>query len=436
MIRKKMKRLVRWKKASVKKPLFVFGAKGVGKSYLLKDFGKNEFEDLVYVNCESNIFSSDIFNDNIQFYDIVKKLELIFNKVIDKDSSLIVFDEIEKNPVILKSLLESSQNSMEYYVASIMSTSASYAFEKYSINPEIIDYVTISPLSFEEFLINTQNEELALKIWECFNSNEPMPGLLHKKAFDLYYDYLIVGGIPEAVNEYINTSSVVSSIDYQKNMIDIYKSVLLDNKDIKTSKKVIQTYESIPSQLFKNNKKFKYKLVENGSTSNYLADSIMSILDSCLAFKCCKIEASEGNNLVLDPNSFVLYLNDVGLLTYLSEFPIYFIRNRDAVNEKMYDILSKNYIACSLKDNNLDLYYWKNKYDSKLDFVVKMNDTDLIPIEVKSDNSVKSRSLCNFMNTYNPKYGIRLSTKNFSFKTNIKYIPLYAAFCINKNNLE
>ena len=133
--------------------------------------------------------------------------------------------------------------------------------------------------------------------------------------------------------------------------------------------------------------------------------------------------------------SFKLYMNDVGLLTNLSEFPIYLLKNRDAANELMIGMLTENYVASSLKFNGLNLNYWKNDYDSEVDFILQSTNGNIIPLEVKSSANTKSRSLNNYIKEYSPKYGIRVSTKNFGYENNIKSVPLYAVFCINQDNL-
>lgn len=135
-------------------------------------------------------------------------------------------------------------------------------------------------------------------------------------------------------------------------------------------------------------------------------------------------------------DSFKLYMNDVGLLTNLSEFPLYLIKNREAVNEVMIGMLTENYVASSLKYNGLNLNYWKNEYDSEVDFVLQSEKGKIIPVEVKSSTHIKARSLSNYISEYNPSYAIRISSKNFGFENNIKSVPLYAVFCINENNLD
>ena len=296
--------------------------------------------------------------------------------------------------------------------------------------------MTIYPLSFDEFLINSGNDLLLEKIMECYNTNSIMPDLLHKKALDLYYNYLVIGGMPEVVNEFINSNSLISAIDYQKAIIESYKSDITKYSESNDALKIIATFQSIPVQLAKENKKFQYKLVQKGGTSSIFGDSINWLVSAGIANKCIKTKIGIPLKMYEELESFKLYMNDVGLLTNLSEFPIYLIEKREAVNEVMVGMLTENYVASSLKYNGLNLNYWKNDYDSKIDFVLQSEKGLIVPLEVKSSIHTKSRSLNNYMEEYKSKYGIRVSSKNFGFKNYIKSVPLYAVFCITKNNLD
>ena len=291
-------------------------------------------------------------------------------------------------------------------------------------------------MSFEEFLINTNNELLLNKISESFQTNEAMPELIHNKAMELYYDYLSIGGMPEVVNTYINTNSIISAVDYQKAIIESYRNDITKYCDTSDAPKIIATFDSIPIQLAKDNKKFQYKLIQKGGTSTLFGDSINWLVNAGIVNECVKSKIGIPIKMYEELDSFKLYMNDTGLLTNLSSFPIYLIKNRDAVNESMIGMLTENYVACTFKYNGLNLNYWKNDYDSELDFILQSDKGLIIPVEVKSGEHTKSRSLNNYIQEYNPKYAIRISGKNFGFKNNIKSVPLYAAFCINKYNLD
>lgn len=242
--------------------------------------------------------------------------------------------------------------------------------------------------------------------------------------------------MPEVVREYITSNSVINAIDYQKSIIESYKNDITKYSETSSSPKIIATFDSIPVQLAKDNKKFQYKLVQKGGTSTIFGDSINWLVNAGIVNKCVKTKIGVPLKMYEELDSFKLYMNDVGLLTNLSEFPIYLIKNREAVNETMLGMLTENYVASSLKYNNLNLNYWKNDFESKLDFILQSNNGLVIPLEVKTSDHTKSRSLNNYVSEYKPKYSIRVSTKNFGFKNNIKSVPLYAVFCINKQNLD
>ena len=437
MERKAMADLIAWKKNKNRKPLLLYGARQVGKTYLVKEFGEKHFNDIIYVNFETNDIVSKIIDENISPEHIIKNLEIIFGRVIDKENTLIFFDEIQKNTRALTSLKYFCEDAREYYIIGAGSLLGVHINKKeFSFPVGKVDFLTIYPLSFEEFLLNSTNGLLIDKIKECFNNNEKMPEVLHKKALDLYYDYLAIGGMPEVVKEFFNTNSVINAIDYQKDIIESYKNDITKYSESNYAPKIISTFDSIPVQLAKDNKKFQYKLVQKGGTSTIFGDSINWLVNAGIVNRCVKTKIGVPLKMYEELDSFKLYINDVGLLTNLSEFPIYLIKNRYAVNETMLGMLTENYVASSLKFNGLNLNYWKNDYDSELDFILQSEKGLIIPLEVKTSNHTKSRSLNNYMNEFIPKYGIRLSSKNFGFKNNIKSVPLYAAFCINKQSLD
>ena len=437
MERKAMADLVAWKNSKNRKPLLLYGARQVGKTYLVKEFGERYFKDVIYVNFETNDIIGKMIDENINSEYIIKNLEIAFGKVIDKDNTLIFFDEIQKNSRALTSLKYFCEDAPEYYVIGAGSLLGVHVNQKkFSFPVGIVEFLTIYPLSFEEFLINTDNSLLVDRIRECFKSNQQMPDIIHKKALELYYDYLSIGGMPEVVQEFINTNSTINAIDHQKGIIESYKNDITKYSESSDAPKIIATFDSIPVQLAKDNKKFQYKFVQKGGTSTIFGDSINWLVNAGIVNECIKTKIGVPLKMYEELDSFKLYMNDVGLLTNLSEFPIYLIKNREAVNETMIGMLTENYVASSLKYNGLNLNYWKNEYDSELDFILQSEKGLIIPLEVKTSNHTKSRSLNNYMQEFNPKYGIRLSSKNFGFKNNIKSVPLYAAFCINKNSLD
>ena len=437
MERKAMNELIKWKDKKNRKPLLLYGARQVGKTYLVKEFANKYFKDIIYVNFETNKIIGQIIDENISPKYIIENLEIAFNKKIDKDNTLIFFDEIQKNTRALTSLKYFQEESPEYYVIGAGSLLGVHIKKKeFSFPVGKVDFLTIYPLSFEEFLINTDNQLLLDKIKECYETNSIMPTLMHKKALDLYYDYLAVGGMPEVVQEFINSGSTINAIDYQKDIIESYKNDITKYSEPSDANKIIATFDSIPIQLAKDNKKFQYKLVQKGGTSTIFGDSIDWLANAGIVNKCIKTKIGVPLKMYEELDSFKLYMNDVGLLTNLSEFPLYLIKNREAANEMMIGMLTENYVASALKYNGLNLDYWKNDFDSKLSFILQSENGLIIPVEVKASIHTKSKSLNNYIKDYKPKYAIRISSKNFGFKNNIKSVPLYAVFCINKSNLD
>ncbi len=437
MERKAMRDLIEWKNKKNRKPLLLYGARQVGKTYLVKQFALEYFKDIIYVNFETNNIVSKIIDENISPSYIIKNLEIVFNKKINQDTTLIFFDEIQKNTRALTSLKYFCEEAPEYYVIGAGSLLGVHINKKeFSFPVGKVDFLTIYPLSFEEYLINTKNDLLLEKIKECFSKNEPMETLLHQKALDLYYDYLAIGGMPEVVNEFINSNSMISAIDYQKAIIEAYKNDITKYSEPANAPKIIATFDSIPVQLAKENKKFQYKLVQKGGTSSIFGDSINWLVNAGIVNKCVKTKIGVPLKMYEELDSFKLYMNDVGLLTNLSEFPIYLIKNREAVNEVMIGMLTENYVASSLKYNGLNLNYWKNEFNSEVDFILQSEKGLIIPLEVKASIHTKSKSLNNYLEEYKPKYGIRVSSKNFGFKNKIKSVPLYAVFCLTTSNLD
>lgn len=437
MERKAMQDLINWKNKKNRKPLLIYGARQVGKTYLVKEFGNRYFEDIIYINFETNTLIGKIFDEDINPANIIKNIEVIFGKKIEKEKTLIFFDEIQRNTRALSSLKYFCEDAKDYFVIAAGSLLGVHINKKdYSFPVGKVDFLTIYPLSFEEFLLNSGYEQLVNEIKKCYVNNSKMQDIMHEKALELYYDYLTLGGMPEVVSEYLTNNSLIEAIDYQKNIIESYKNDITkycDNSSL--ANKIIACFDSIPVQLGKDNKKFQYKLVQKGGTSSIFGDSISWLVNAGITNKCVKSNIGVPLKMYEEIESFKLYMNDVGLLTNLSEFPIYLLKNRAAANELMIGMLTENYVASSLKFNGLNLNYWKNDYDSEVDFILQSTNGNIIPLEVKSSVNTKSRSLNNYIKEYSPKYGIRVSTKNFGYENNIKSVPLYAVFCINQDNL-
>ena len=288
------------------------------------------------------------------------------------------------------------------------------------------------PMNFEEFLIATGNEMLRNKIKECYKEMTPMPDFAHEQAIKLYKQYLCVGGMPEAVKNFVENDLDILKFDTHI-ISDIKEMYIADmQKYVKNNLetvKIEKIYKNIPSQLAKENKTFKYNFIEeNGRKRKY-----ESSIDWLVAAKMILIDYNVKRQEIplkvyIDEDNFKIYLSDVGILTNMSEikFPDIMLDNTFIYK----GAITENYVAQELTSKEESLYYWTSKRNAEIDFILYSEEDGIIPIEVKSGNNVRSISLNMYMKEYNPKYAIRFSTRNFGFENNIKSIPLYAVFCI------
>ena len=337
----------------------IYGARQVGKTYLVSEFGKTYFDDMIYVNFEKNDIVSNMINEDITPEFIIKNLEVIFEKKIDKDKTLIFFDEIQRNPRALTSLKYFCEEASEYHIIGAGSLLGVYINEKdYSFPVGKVELLTIYPLSFEEFLFNTNNKILLDEIRECFITNKAMSSVMHTKAMDLYYDYLVVGGMPEIVQDYINNNSFISASDLQYTILESYKNDIIkycENKQ--EASNILSTFDSIPNQLAKDNKKFQYKLIIKGGTSSIFGESIDWLVNAGIVNKCVKVKPFIPLKMNEEIESFKIYMGDTGLLIKSSNYPIYLIKSLDQVNEVMIGMITDNYVQEEFKINDLNLNY-------------------------------------------------------------------------------
>lgn len=287
------------------------------------------------------------------------------------------------------------------------------------------------PMNFEEFLMATGKEMLLNKIKECYSKMEAMPSFAHEQALTLYKQYLCVGGMPESVNNFIEND--LDILKYDSNIIsNIIEMYIADMKkyvkgNIETVK-IEKVYKNIPSQLAKDKKTFRYNLIDDDGRKRKYETPIEWLVSAGMVLASYKIKKSEiPLKVYIDEEMFKLYLSDVGLLTSISE-----IKYPDIMLERTFEFkgaITENYIAQEFAAKDTSLYYWTYGRNAEVDFII-YNEDGIIPVEVKSGNSVKSTSLNLYIKENKPKYAIRISTKNFGFENNIKSIPLYATFLI------
>ena len=430
MKREIISELLKWKNSNNRKPLLIHGARQVGKTYIVKQFGKENYDNLIYVNFETNQEVSSQISESIDAKYIINKLELFYGEKILPEKTLIFFDEIQANERALTSLKYFYEQAPEYHVIAAGSLLGIAINRKnYSFPVGKVQMINMYPLSFKEFLVAIGRENLIETIQEHFESNKRMDKDIHELCLKLYRTYLVVGGMPEVVQTYLEEQKIISTIDVQTEILQSYERDMTKYADNSLSNRIISAFDSIPVQLAKDNPKFQYKVISKGGTSSIFGEAILWLKNSGIVNQVYKATAELPLEIHKDLTSFKLYMSDVGLFVNKARYPLYQIDLSSQPTMISMGPLTEHYVAKELKVKGFETYYWESDGKAELDFLIQ-KDIDIVPIEVKSNVHTKARSLDLYMKKYNPKYAIRISEKNFGFENGIKSVPLYAVFCI------
>jgi len=433
MKRKIIAELVAWRNKKNRMPLIVNGARQVGKTYALEVFAKENFDNVVYLNMEIETPLRTFLDGDISPKRIIQHLELTKKQPIIAEKTLIFFDEIQACERALTSLKYFCEQAPEYYVVAAGSLlGVAVNREKYSFPVGKVNELQMFPLDFEEFLWAMGYDGLANEIKNHFESNEPMNKALHQLALELYKKYLIVGGMPAVVKNFIETNSFLSAALIQNDIFNEYTADMSKYADTTTSVKIRACYNSIPAQLAKENRKFQYKIVQKGGTATIFGESIEWLNFAGTVLKCQKI--TEGTLPIVAYQyfpDFKLYMSDVGLLTLKSRLPAELLVAEENEGNTFMGVVSENYVAQAFSANKIPLFYWKNDNTAEVDFVIQQG-VNVVPVEVKRGVNTRSKSLNMFVKQYKCSYAIRVSQKNFGFENGIKSVPFYAVFCIKE----
>ncbi|MHA1558698.1 MAG: ATP-binding protein [Alphaproteobacteria bacterium] len=431
MKRKITKKLLEWKNSSNRQPLLVYGARQVGKTYAVNEFGRNQYDNLIYVNFETNLtIATDLTND-ISPHHIINCLEIFYKQKIIPGKTLIFFDEVQLCERALTSLKYFCEDAPQYHLIAAGSLlGVAINREKHSFPVGKVDLLHLYPLDFEEFLWANEHKSLTEEIRNCFMLNTPLSTLLHQSALTFYKNYLIVGGMPAVINEYCKNHRLLDASNVQALILNTYIADMAKYTTSGQTTKIMAAFQSIPAQLAKDNKKFQYKIIQKGGSSSIFGASIDWLCAAGLVIKCKKITTAQiPLEAYQDLTSFKLYMGDTGLLTLKSGMPAHNILTPIETNNTFMGAISENYVASQLRVNWENLYYWDSAHTAEIDFIIQ-DQEHIIPIEVKTGTNTRSRSLSVYNQKYTPPYMIRISAKNFGLKNNIKSVPLYATFCI------
>ncbi|MDE7206089.1 MAG: ATP-binding protein [Lachnospiraceae bacterium] len=431
MYRKVMRFLEAWKESRHRKPLILQGARQVGKTYSVLAFGRIHYENVAYFNFETNPKLNKTFEENISPDYLIPILSHIANQTIVREKTLIVFDEVQLCERALTSLKYFCEDAPDYHIivaGSLLGVAVNRT--QFSFPVGKVDIKTMYPMDMEEFMLALGEKTLTEQIRECFETNTPMPSALHDAAMQLYRQYLVVGGMPECVMQFVQTKDYILVRHTQDTILASYLNDMSKYNNSNEIKKTRLAYDNITVQLSKKNTRFQYKLIKKGGRASEFENAIEWLTLSGIvsqAYKAEQIKKPLENYRDID--AFKIYVSDLGLLCAKKDL---------VANDVLYMVdelndfkggMAENYVNTQLCMNGYTPYYWESERGAEIDFIIQ-REGKLIPIEVKSADNTRAKSLKVYMETYKPAYAIKLSAKNFGFEDQKKIVPLYAAFCI------
>lgn len=425
------KALLDWKNSTARKPLLIFGARQIGKTYSMLEFGKEFYDNVAYCNFEHHRELHAIFNKNLDTERIIDSLSVLLGIQINKQTTLIIFDEIQACESALTSLKYFNENANDYHImaaGSLLGLAVNRG--KYSFPVGKVDMLNMYPLSFDEFLVATDNAKLKEIISSCAQTFTPMEEPLHQKALDLYRTYLVVGGYPAAVNEFKTSADFNKIRATQSTISNAYIADMAKYSTPNDMMKSIDIYDTLYSQLAKENSKFQYSVIGSKARATTYENALSWLKAAHVVLNCVKVnEGKYPLSIYEDFTSFKIYYSDIGLLTSRMAMSPNGIINDINVSDKAKGMMAESYVAEQLTALGYPLHYWASKNTAEVDFVIQQEEYS-IPVEVKSADNVKAKSLKTYMEKYFPPYAIRISAKNFGYENGIKSVPLYAVFCL------
>jgi predicted AAA+ superfamily ATPase len=413
--------LLAWKNSKDRKPLVLYGARQVGKTYILKEFGKNEYKNVLYLNFDTNKELHNYFANDISPKRIIDSLKALFKQEINADDTLLIFDEIQECQRAKDSLKYFNEDAPEYHITAAGSF-LGIASGKFPVGQ--VDMLTLYPLSFFEFLKATDNNILLKSLQNDKFSNPAM----HILAVEILKRYFYVGGMPEAVKIFAKTDDLMLTRQIQENILSSYKEDFF--KHIKNSDipKVRMLWDSIPIHLAKEKKKFVYKEIKQGGRAAEFENAMNWLVNTGLVYKISNTQEAKIPLVAYEKQDyFKIYMHDVGLLAAIAKLDIktFFYAGHDVFRE-FKGAIAEQFVLQELKPKNLPICYWSNSTGkAEVDFVIQYQDK-ILPLEVKSGENVKAKSLGVYMEKHKPQTALRTSLSNYGRNGNLTDIPLYA----------
>ena len=413
--------LQKWKNDLVRKPLLIYGPRQIGKTYSILEFGEKEYKNVVYFNTTNNKELEELLTKEKSTDRIILSLSLMCGETILKEDTLIIFDNVD-NVELVKTIKLFGSELSKYHI--IMITSKRENIVKYK--GEELQFKGMYSIDFEEFLWARGEKELANLIRECFEKRKTCP--FHRLALDLFIEYLATGGMPEVVAANVGGVSSLKIDSIKQKIVAVYKRQFMDTENLIDISRSMQVFDSIPYQLKKDNKKFQYGLLGYGRRKKEYDSSIEYLVSNQVLYRSYKItDVKSPLSSCKDEESFKLYLNDCGIL-----YSMLHLNKKDILtNESIKKVLYENYIAKCLAEASYPLYYYQSDGKAEVDFVIQNRMGKIIPIELATISNSKAKSLSVFMKKYTVLEAYRVTENNFLTKKEVRYLPIYAVFCLN-----
>ena len=428
MKRKLYQKLVEWKKTKAKKPLLLTGARQVGKTYLLKEFAKNEYKYFVYLNLDADKTRYEsIFENSIVPADIISQLEIVTGVKITPEDTLIIFDEIQEVPRALTALKYFCEDAPEYQIAASGSLLGIALHPDTSFPVGKVEMLELEPLDFEEFVMAMSNQHL-LKAVEDIN----LLPVVADKLLALLKEYLIVGGMPEAVSDWAKNRDYGNVDKIQNTILLAYLNDISKHTDATTATRIHQIWNSLPAQFAKRNEKFMFNVIKEGARGREYETAVQWLVDCRIVRKVSRVKTGDKLPLkaYMDLSAFKLYFLDVGLFRHLAGVTSDMVLDNEALFKEFNGFFVEQFVLQQMEPK-YEMYYWSSEASAEVDFVTVI-DKKIVPIEVKSGTNVKAKSLKSFRDSYKSKLSIRFSLLPLESNNGLVNLPIYLAGFVDK----
>lgn len=424
MERTEINSLIRWKNATRRKPLIIRGARQVGKTWLMKEFGKKEYEQTIYINFESSKHLKNIFTEDFDIERIITALQIETGIIFNSQNTLIIFDEIQEAPEAITSLKYFHETVPEYHLIAAGSLLGVALTKHISFPVGKVEFLNLYPLSFPEFLEAIGQKKL-VSLLE--SKNWVLIKTFKQKLIQFLKYYYYIGGMPEAVSAFSINNDFNEVRNIQKEILIAYEQDFSKHAPIDIVPRIRMVWNSIPAQLAKENKKFIYGLIKKGARAKNFELAINWLVDCGLIHKINRVsKPAIPLKAYVDFSAFKLFLVDIGLLAAMGNIDIKTLLEGNTIFKEFKGAITEQYVLQQmLYTNNFDIFYWSaERSNAEIDFLIQ-NQGEVIPVEVKAEENLQAKSLKVFYQKYNPAIAIRTSMSDFREESWLINVPLY-----------